>query len=124
MCSSDLVGELEILELTLDLYFKIGKETSVVYEDAQDGYDYKKGRFCLTTFKLTGKDKDLVIQKHIEGKFETSYLNYKINFIGMPFAISKIYVDNEQITFDKKTVNLEKCLLIDKSFTSLHIIGE
>ena len=118
------VGELEITELTLDMYFKLGKETSVVYEDAQDGYDYKKGRFCLTTFKLTGKDKDLVIQKHIEGKFETSYENYKINFIGLPFKIAKIYVDNEQITFDKVQVNIDNNLLIDKNFTSLHIIGE
>jgi alpha-glucosidase len=36
------VGELEFDELTLDLYYKEGKEKSVVYEDAQDGYDYKK----------------------------------------------------------------------------------
>jgi alpha-glucosidase len=35
------VGELEFDELTLDLYYKEGKE-SVVYEDAQDGYDYKR----------------------------------------------------------------------------------
>jgi alpha-glucosidase len=30
------VGELEFDELTLDLYYKEGKEKSVVYEDAQD----------------------------------------------------------------------------------------
>ena len=78
----------------------------------------------MTTFKLTGKDKDLVIQKHIEGKFETSYFNYKINFIGLPFKIAKIYLDNEQITFDKVLVNVDNVLLIDKHFTSLHIIGE
>jgi alpha-glucosidase len=36
------VGELEFDELTLDLYYKEGKEKSVVYEDAQDGYDYKR----------------------------------------------------------------------------------
>jgi hypothetical protein len=29
--------------LTLDLYYKEGKEIGSVYEDAQDGYDYKKG---------------------------------------------------------------------------------
>jgi alpha-glucosidase len=38
------VGELEFDELTLDLYYRRRKEKSVVYEDAQDGYDYKKGR--------------------------------------------------------------------------------
>jgi alpha-glucosidase len=35
------MGELEFDELTLDLYYKEGKG-EVVYEDAQDGYDYKR----------------------------------------------------------------------------------
>jgi alpha-glucosidase len=26
----------------LDVYYKLGKEKSVVYEDAHDGYDYTK----------------------------------------------------------------------------------
>jgi alpha-glucosidase len=40
--------------LTLDLYYKEGKEKSVVYEDAQDGYDY---RYSFLTFQVTGKEK-------------------------------------------------------------------
>jgi alpha-glucosidase len=36
--------------MNLDLYYKEGKEKSVVYEDAQDGYDYK-GRYSFLTFK-------------------------------------------------------------------------
>jgi alpha-glucosidase len=31
----------------LDVYYKFGKEKSVLYEDAQDGYDYNKGRFSF-----------------------------------------------------------------------------
>lgn len=117
------VGELEIEELTLDLYFKLGKENSIIYQDAQDGYDYKKGRYCLSTFKMTGKENDLVIQKHTEGKFETSYNKYKINMTGLPFKVAKIYVDNEQISFDKEKLNNENILEIDKNFSSLHFIG-
>jgi alpha-glucosidase len=28
-----------------------------MYEDAQDGYDYKKGRYSFLTFQVTGKEK-------------------------------------------------------------------
>jgi alpha-glucosidase len=118
------VGELEITELILDLYFKLGKETSLVFEDAQDGYDYKKGLYSLTTFKTTGKEKELIIQQHKEGKFETSCINYKINLIRLPFKVNKIYLDNAQISFDKELLNDNKLLIVDKNFTEIHFIGE
>ena len=46
------VGEKVIEQLELDVYYKLGKESSEVYEDAGDGYDYKKGRYSLRNFKL------------------------------------------------------------------------
>jgi alpha-glucosidase len=118
------VGELEITELILDLYFKLGKEESLVFEDAQDGYDYKKGRYSLTTFKTTGKEKELIIQQHKEGKFDTSHATYKINLYGLTFKVNKIYLDNEQMSFDKELLNVNKMLVIDKNFTEIHFIGE
>lgn len=36
------VGEKEIEKLAIDVYFKEGTERSEVYEDQQEGYDYKK----------------------------------------------------------------------------------
>ena len=53
------------------------KKKSVLYEDAQDGCDYNKVRFSLRTFNLTGKDKELIIQKHREGTFIPITLNSK-----------------------------------------------
>jgi alpha-glucosidase len=53
---STICSELAFEELTLDVYYKEGKEKSVVYEDGQDGYDYKKGRFCHF-IRLEGKKK-------------------------------------------------------------------
>ena len=49
------VGEKNFDKITLDVYYKKGKESSKLYDDAHDGYDYKKGRFSLRTFKVTGK---------------------------------------------------------------------
>ncbi|KRB53480.1 glycoside hydrolase family 31 protein [Flavobacterium sp. Root186] len=118
------VGELEFDELTLDVYFKNGKEKSVVYEDAQDGYDYKKGRYSFLSFRTIGKEKELIIQLHKEGKYDTPYSKYKINLIGLPFKVTEIEIDNEKIEFDRISFELNNFLLVDKEFNELHIIGE
>jgi len=118
------VGELEFDELTLDLYFKNGKEKSVVYEDAQDGYDYKKGRYSFLSFRTIGKEKELIVQLHKEGKFDTPYSKYKINLIGLPFKVTEIEIDNEIIAFDKIAFEENHFLIVDKEFSELHISGE
>ncbi|MDR7212636.1 glycoside hydrolase family 31 protein [Flavobacterium piscis] len=118
------VGELEFDELTLDLYYKIGKEKSVVYEDAQDGYDYKKGRYSFLSFRTIGKEKELIIQLHKEGKYDTPYSKYKINLIGLPFKVTEIEIDNEKVEFDPTSLELNHFLIVDKEFNELHISGE
>ncbi|MDI5950897.1 glycoside hydrolase family 31 protein [Flavobacterium sp. LB2P84] len=118
------VGELEFDELTLDIYYKEGKEKSVVYEDAQDGYDYKKGRYSFLSFQTTGKEKELIIQLHKEGKYDTNYSKYKINLIGLPFKVKMIEIDNVEVSFDKITLEKEGYLIVDKGFTAFHITGE
>jgi len=118
------VGELEFDELTLDIYYKNGKEKSVVYEDAQDGYDYKKGRYSFLSFRNIGKEKEIIIQLHKEGKYDTPYTKYKINLIGLPFKVTEIEIDNEKVEFDKIDFELNNFLLVDKEFSELHIIGE
>jgi alpha-glucosidase len=117
------VGEKQIEELILDVYYKLGKEKSTVYEDAQDGYDYNKGRFSLRTFNLNGKEKELIIQQHQEGTFETTYTKFKINLKGLPFKVKKVEVDNEKIALDKLYLNGDNSIVIDKDFTELHLIG-
>ncbi|RKS94241.1 alpha-glucosidase [Flavobacterium limicola] len=118
------VGELEFEELTLDIYYKEGKEKSVVYEDAQDGYDYKKGRYSFLSFQTTGKEKELIIQLHKEGKYDTNYSKYKINLIGLPFKVKMIEIDNVEVSFDKNNLEIYSYLIVNKEFTSLYIMGE
>ncbi|MDP5198733.1 glycoside hydrolase family 31 protein [Flavobacterium sp. DG2-3] len=118
------VGELEFDELTLDVYYNNGKEQSAVYEDAQDGYDYKKGRYSYLSLRNIGKEKELIIQLHKEGKYITPYTKYKINLIGLPFKVSEIEIDNEKIEFDKISFEQNNFLIVDKEFNELHIVGE
>lgn len=117
------VGEKELESLKLEVYFKNGKESSTVFEDAQDGYDYKKGRYSLRNFKITGKENDLVIQQHKDGKYITEYDHFEIELIGLPFEVSKIEVDNVMVSMDdvhwnKKTNTLK----VTKDFSEIHLI--
>ncbi len=113
------VGQLENPELTLDIYYKLGKEKSYVYEDAQDGYDYNKGRYSYKTFQLIGKEKELIIQQHKDGNYETSYSEITINLAGLPFEIGAIEIDNEKVSFESVSFKGNQ-LVVPKDFTELH----
>ncbi|MBP1838652.1 glycoside hydrolase family 31 protein [Formosa algae] len=117
------VGEKEIEEVTLDVHYKLGKAQSLLFDDIHDGYDYTKGRYSLSKFKLNGKPKELIIQQHTTGKFITPYTRFKLKFIGLPFNISKIEIDNVEISLDVlNTVILTNTLILDKYFNEIHIM--
>ncbi len=118
------VGEKEIDELTLDVYYKKGREKSELFDDANDGYDYKKGRFSLRSFNLVGKKKELIIQQFKSGKYITSYKTFKMRLHGLPFNVTKIQVDNEEIAFEDVKVNGDNTIIISKEFTELHILED
>ncbi|MCF6213654.1 MAG: glycoside hydrolase family 31 protein [Flavobacteriaceae bacterium] len=117
------VDELKIEQLKLDVYFKLGKEKSQVYEDAHDGYDYAKGKYGLRNFSLVGKKDSLTIQQFKEGKYITTYNTFKLSLYGLPFEIDKVEIDNEEIDISNiKAKN--PVLIVSKEFTELHIIGK
>jgi len=117
------VDEKEIKELTLEVYYKKGKESSELFEDAHDGYDYTKGRYSLRNFKLTGKDHELIIQQHKEGKYVTTYKSFKLVIYGLPFEIDQIEVDNVDISLNFTKLENAYVFIIEKSFSELHIKG-
>ncbi len=120
------VGEKTIDQLELEVYYKLGsKEVSKVYEDAQDGYDYAKGRFSLLNFSFTGKENEIIIQKHKNGTYDTPYETMKIRFIGLPFSIGTVEIDN--VTVPLKEVGYDKhtdMLVVPKDFSELHIVAK
>ncbi|SFU55608.1 alpha-glucosidase [Pustulibacterium marinum] len=117
------VGEKTIDELTLDVYYKLGEEKSLVYEDAQDGYDYTKGRYSIMNFKLIGKKDELVIQQHHEGKFDTDYNDLKFRLHGVPFEITKVFIDNEEVSLKDLTSDSENAIKVNKIFSDIRLVG-
>ncbi|WP_273273643.1 glycoside hydrolase family 31 protein [Maribacter polysiphoniae] len=118
------VGELVIEELDLDVYYKLGTESSTVYEDDQDGYDYNKGNFSLRNFKLNGKANSLAIQQFKDGAFIASYETFRINLHGLPFAIESVEVDNEEVLLKDVKPNGDDVIRIGKDFTQVIIKGK
>ncbi|MCH2194306.1 glycoside hydrolase family 31 protein [Kordia sp.] len=117
------VGEKEISEVTLDIYYTEGKERSQLFDDAHDGYDYTKGRYSLRTFKLTGKPKELILQQHKQGKYITEYENFKMNIHGLPFEVKEIQIDNETVSLSEVKKDSGGAMIVDKNFSEIHIIG-
>ena len=117
------VGEKEIDQMTLAVYYVEGKEDSQLFDDAHDGYYYIKGRYSLRTFKLTGKPTELIIQQHKEGKYITSYETFKVNIHGLPFEIKEVQIDNVQIPLEQVKPNGKNSLVVDKNFNEIHIKG-
>lgn len=118
------VGEKTFDEITLDVYYKEGKETSTLYDDAHDGYDYKKGRFSLRTFKITGKKDEFILQQHKRGDFSATYSKFNIVFHNLPFEINSIQIDNVEIELNNIDTSKTQAILIDKAFTELHLFGK
>ena len=116
------VDEKEIDTLHLEVYFKEGRERSLIYEDAHDGYDYKRGKYLIKKLKLYGKNKALLIDQFREGHYEPRYKKVKLKFIGLPFKLSKITVDTEKVSLTELQYNKkEQTIVLDANFHSLLI---
>jgi len=115
------VGEKDINQVELDIYYKKGKEKSSLFDDEKDGYNYKKEDYSLRTFKLEGKENELIIHQHKTGKFQTNYDTFKINIFGLPFKISEILIDNTIIKFEDLKINGDNSFEMQKEFSELHI---
>jgi alpha-glucosidase len=118
------VGEKEIKELILDVYYKEGEENSTVYEDGEDGYAYENGKYSLRNFKLLGKENELIIQQFKDGSFITSYDTFKIQLHGLPFKIDGVEVDNEKVNLKDIKLNGDNSIEVGKDFTQLYITGK
>jgi len=117
------VGEKELETLELDVYFTLGTEQSSIYEDAHDGFDYKKGDFSDRKFKLEGKKNELILQQFKNGTYVTPYKTLSLNFIGLPFKVNTIQVDNVKVPLESVKMNGSNSIEITKEFTELHILG-
>ena len=91
------VGEKPIDILTLHVYYTKDTHTSILYEDAGEGYGYTEGNKSLKEFTVTATSEGLSITQSIEGAFETSYQTYRIVMHALPDTPTAITIDGEEL---------------------------
>lgn len=97
------IGERDPEKLDLNIYYSEEYTESRFYEDAEEGYDYRKGGYRETTF-CAGPHEDgkgLVITAKREGAFIPPYKKMILNFIGLPFEPVYCEVDGERRELSK-----------------------
>jgi alpha-glucosidase len=80
------VGEKKIEIVELHIYFLIGHEKSELYEDAGDGFEYKKGDMRLSAFTVNGTEHNLCLKQERLGTYEPEYGIFELHFHGLPGA--------------------------------------
>ncbi len=83
--------------LTLNIYYKNGREISELYEDRGEGMDYKMGNCVLKTFEFRANEHGMILEQSKNGNFQPTYEMAKLNFIGFPTVFSTIQVNGQFI---------------------------
>lgn len=115
------VGEKELKDLALHVYFSEQEISSQLYEDAGEGYAYREGACQVKTFRVKGEAVTLQIQQQTEGNFDTSYKNYKMALHGLPFTPKTCQADGETIAVSSTKIDGKSVwvLVVKSDFSSL-----
>lgn len=89
----EYVGQKNIEEMTLHVYYSNEVAHSVLYEDAGDNYGYLNHQYNIIRFKQISDSNQIRIKKKYIGHFETDYLRYRIIFHGLPFTATEYVID-------------------------------
>ena len=91
------VGEKEIEEVRLNVYFSDYEVNSFLFEDYGETFAYEQDIYLEKKFIVNGKAGLLTIQQTLEGLYTPRYESYHFSIIGMPFKPSKIIADGREV---------------------------
>jgi alpha-glucosidase len=115
------VGEKEIEEVILNVYYSDYEANSFLFEDYGETFAYEQDIYLEKKFAANGTKTSFTIKQSMEGLYNPRYENYAFNVIGLPFKPSKITADGKQIT--DFTISKNNCLEMkfSKNFKVLEI---
>lgn len=98
------VGEKKTDILELHVYYKYGKEISVIYEDEGDGYkNLKENGRKVRNFEWNGYDNHWSLKQKSEGSFKPQYKSFEMHIHGMIAPFDEIFVNNKAIEFKRES---------------------
>ena len=94
-----------------------------MFEDHGDTFAYEQEIYLEKKFSVRGDGKNLIIQQITDGLYTPNYELYDYNVIGLPFAVTKIFADDKEITNfnidDRKRLRFKS----NKNFMNIKILG-
>ena len=102
------VGEKEIEEVKLNVYFSDYEANSFFFEDYGETFAYEQDIYSEKKFAVNGTKTSFVIQQSMEGLYTPRYETYNFNVTGLPFKPSKVLIDGKAVT--DFAVNTDKIL--------------
>jgi alpha-glucosidase len=104
------MGEKEIEEVRLNVYYSDYEVNSFLFEDYGETFAYEQDIYLEKKFVVEGKAHKLTIQQSMEGLYTPRYENYSLHVVGLPFKPNRVIADDKEVkefTFTKdKILNL------------------
>jgi alpha-glucosidase len=91
------VGEKEIEEVQLNVYYSDVPANSFFFEDYGETFAYEQDIYSEKKFVVSGKASSMTILQTMEGLYTPRYDNYAFNVAGLPFKPAKIIADGKEI---------------------------
>lgn len=116
------VGQKEIEEVKLNIYFSDYEANSFYFEDYGETFAYEQDIYLEKKFAVNGDSKSFRVEQSMEGLYTPRYEGYKFNIMGLPFKPSKIVVDGKNITNFKLDKNKNLMFDFSKNFKSIEVL--
>jgi alpha-glucosidase len=116
------VGEKEIEEVKLNIYYSNYEVNSFLFEDYGETFAYEQDIYLEKKFVVGGKASVFTLQQSLDGLYTPRYESYYFNVIGLPFTTTKILADGKDIPF---SIDDNNCLefKFTKNFKQIEILG-
>lgn len=92
------VGQTEIQEVSLNVYYSDSEVNSFLFEDYGETFAYEQDIYLEKKFVVIGKRAILTISQTMEGLYTPRYESYHLTIIGLPFRPGKIIADGREIS--------------------------
>jgi len=115
------VGEKNIEEVLLNVYYSDYEVNSFLFEDHGDTFAYEQDIYSEKKFSVQGTAYQLTIEQTVDGLYTPNYEWYDYKIIGLPFHVNKITVDEKDVSDYRLDEN--NCLRFksNKNFTSIKL---
>ena len=118
------VGEKPLDEVCLNIYYSAEEVNSFVFEDHGDTFAYEQDIYLEKKFTVRGDHKNLLLTQSVEGLYTPNYEWYDYQVIGLPFNVSKIFVDDKEVSDFYHDEQDRLRFRSNKNFMHMKIIGE